>query len=32
VLRCMEDHLAGQRYPLSLVFTDPSVEQDPPGR
>ncbi|MCW5670263.1 MAG: NUDIX hydrolase [Hydrogenophaga sp.] len=25
VLRCMEDHLAGQRYPLSLVFTDPSV-------
>jgi 8-oxo-dGTP pyrophosphatase MutT (NUDIX family) len=25
VLRCMEDHLAGQRHPLSLVFTDPSV-------
>lgn len=25
VLRCMEDHLSGQRYPLSLVFTDPSV-------
>ena len=30
VLRCMEDHLAGQRYPLSLVFTDPSVA--PPVR
>jgi 8-oxo-dGTP pyrophosphatase MutT (NUDIX family) len=28
VLRCMEDHLAGQRYPLSLVFTDPSVAPD----
>lgn len=25
VLRCMEDHLAGQRYPLDLVQTDPSV-------
>ena len=25
VLRCMEDHLAGQRYPLSLIHTDPSV-------
>ncbi|MDZ4102577.1 MAG: NUDIX hydrolase [Hydrogenophaga sp.] len=25
VLRCMEDHLAGQRYPLALVQTDPSV-------
>ena len=25
VLRCMEDHLAGRRHPLSLVFTDPSV-------
>lgn len=25
VLRCMEDHLAGRRFPLSLVFTDPSV-------
>ncbi len=25
VLRCMEDHLAGLRYPLALVQTDPSV-------
>ena len=25
VLRCIEDHLAGQRYPLALVHTDVSV-------
>lgn len=25
VLRCMEDYLAGQRFPLSLIYTDPSV-------
>ena len=25
VLRCIEDHLAGQRYPMELVLTDPSV-------
>lgn len=25
VLRCMEDHLAGQRHPLGLVKTDMSV-------
>ncbi|KQP12177.1 NUDIX hydrolase [Pseudorhodoferax sp. Leaf267] len=25
LLRCMEDYLAGRRYPLDLVFTDPSV-------
>lgn len=25
VLRCMEDYLAGRRYPLDLVFTDDSV-------
>ncbi|HYF18815.1 MAG TPA: NUDIX hydrolase [Ramlibacter sp.] len=25
LLRCMEDYLAGQRYPLSLITTDPSV-------
>lgn len=25
VLRCIEDHLAGQRHPLSTVFADPSV-------
>ena len=27
VLRCMEDHLAGQRYPLNLILTDVSVLQ-----
>jgi 8-oxo-dGTP pyrophosphatase MutT (NUDIX family) len=25
VLRCIEDHQAGQRFPMDLVFTDPSV-------
>jgi phosphatase NudJ len=25
LLRCVEDHLAGRRYPLSLLTTDPSV-------
>lgn len=25
VLRCIEDHLAGRRYPLELLTTDPSV-------
>ena len=25
VLQCMEDHLAGQRHPLTLIHTDPSV-------
>ena len=25
VLRCIEDHLAGQRHALDLVYTDPSV-------
>ncbi len=25
VLRCLEDHLAGKRYPLDMVFTDESV-------
>mgnify|MGYP001809664398 CR=1 FL=1 len=25
VLRCLEDHLAGRRFPLDLVYTDPSV-------
>lgn len=25
VLQCMEDYLAGQRYPLSLLHTDPTV-------
>lgn len=27
VLRCLEDHLRGQRYPLDLVYTDASVQQ-----
>ena len=25
LLRCMEDYLEGKRFPLSLVYTDPSV-------
>ncbi|MEX1168238.1 MAG: NUDIX hydrolase, partial [Hydrogenophaga sp.] len=25
VLRCIEDHLAGQRFPMNTVFTDGSV-------
>ncbi len=25
LLRCMEDYLAGQRLPLQLLYTDPSV-------
>lgn len=25
LLQCVEDYLAGQRYPLSLIHTDPSV-------
>jgi phosphatase NudJ len=27
VLRCMEDHLRGQRFSLDLLYTDPSVLQ-----
>lgn len=27
VLRCMEDHLRGQRYPLDLIYTDATVQQ-----
>ncbi|MCA3238343.1 MAG: NUDIX hydrolase [Curvibacter sp.] len=26
LLRCMEDYLAGRRYPLDLVYTDPTVQ------
>lgn len=26
LLRCMEDHLAGRRYPLDLVYTDATVQ------
>ena len=29
VLRCIEDHAAGQRHPMALVFTDPSVIAGP---
>jgi ADP-ribose pyrophosphatase YjhB (NUDIX family) len=29
VLRCIEDHAAGQRYPLATVFTDASVQAGP---
>ena len=25
VVRCMQDHLAGRRYPLDMVHTDPAV-------
>lgn len=25
LLRCVDDYLAGQRWPLSMVYTDPSV-------
>lgn len=27
VLRCLEDYLRGQRFPLNLIQTDPSVHQ-----
>lgn len=27
VLRCMEDHLNGQRFPLDVLFTDASVQR-----
>jgi len=30
VLRCMEDHLAGQRFPLAVIYTDPAVGNLPP--
>ncbi len=26
LVRCMEDHLRGQRYPLDLVYTDATVQ------
>jgi len=31
VLRCIEEHAAGQRFPLELVYTDPSVGHPPQG-
>lgn len=30
VLRCLEDHLAGRRWPLDLVHCDPSIWQPEP--
>ena len=29
LLRCLEDYLAGQRYPLSAIYTDPGVTRVP---
>ena len=28
VMRCIDDHLAGQRFPLNTVHTDPSVQRN----
>jgi phosphatase NudJ len=30
VLKCVEDYLAGTRYPLSVIYTDPSMLVTPP--
>jgi hypothetical protein len=30
VLRCIEDHRAGQRYPLDMIYTDEAVATLPP--
>ena len=30
VLQCIEDHLAGQRFPLQVIYTDPAVAKLPP--
>jgi len=30
VLRCIEDHLSGQRFPLAAIHTDPAVADLPP--
>ena len=30
VLRCIEDHLAGQRFPLDVIHTDAAVANLPP--
>jgi hypothetical protein len=29
VLQCIEDYLAGVRYPLSVIYTHPSVADGP---
>jgi 8-oxo-dGTP pyrophosphatase MutT (NUDIX family) len=31
VLRCIDDFVAGRRYPLELLYTDPSVGREPGG-
>lgn len=31
VLQSLDDYLAGQRFPLNLIYTDPSVLQTPQG-
>jgi hypothetical protein len=28
-MRCVDDHRAGRRHPLDLVFSDPSVRLPP---
>lgn len=30
VMRCVDDHRAGRRYPLDVVFSDPSVHRPAP--
>ena len=30
LLRCMEDYLRGQRFPVDLIYTDPSVTDEDP--
>jgi hypothetical protein len=32
VVRCMDDYLAGQRYPLNFLYTDPTVADQPGPR
>lgn len=32
VVRCMDDYLAGQRYPLNFLYTDPTVADEPGPR
>jgi len=31
VLKCVEDYLAGQRFPLSLIYSHPSIQLVPNG-
>lgn len=30
LLRCLDDYLAGKRYPLDMIYTDETVLQPPP--